>query len=375
MLRKHYRAIGTVKSAYKKVAVAWGVLLVSVFVATAWATEPFPPTKVYQKDGLWKVDYLSGSYIGVYYEGDQLPRYRFGIEFDLPREEYEKYVFETSAGPDWAPRAIHYFITIDGKPHFCARTWWGRRILINLTDLKHVSDAPYEKVLRAEEDRWILKTLAGAVTNLPAGDDVQERREIERVLTAVYQAGRMQITKAVPLLRQLEKSEYIGGGGGIMSNYGLHEGDIHPLQRSIYTIRQMVQRTLRGLGERPREDLLATRLHYLAMKPNFKGKLALDTGPPYRPKKYTTSRHQRAVQLRQGMRPVEVLDILGPPDELVSRNNQWRYDIDAEMPYSLLVTWKDYRIAAKIEKVQPLWYRSDQFNEHAKPVGWKPGSK
>ena len=55
----------------------------------------------------------------------------------------------------------------------------------------------------------------------------------------------------------------VGGGVGILDDRGLNAGDIRPFQCEIYTLRHMAQRTLRGLGEKPREDLSSTHFCYL----------------------------------------------------------------------------------------------------------------
>ena len=357
-----------IKPIVKEAVVALVVLGMTISVATnSPATEPFPATRIYQKDGAWRVDYLSGSPLEVYSDGDRMPRFRLWIEDALPAEEYERFVSRTTAGPEWASFALHYFITMDEKPHFCARTWWGRRILIDLIDLRQVSDSPHERILRAAEQSWILDGLAAAVKRPPSAEDEQGRAEIQRTKTAIYQAGRLQVTEAAALLRQLELSPY-PGGVGILDDRGLKSGDIHPCKCEIYTVRQMAQKSLRGLGQKPREDLPATLFRYLTPEPDS-GTLLADRTKPYKPRTYASSRHSRVADLSEGMKPVQVLDALGPPDDLIAHREQWRYDIDAEPPYSLLVTWKDDWTVATLEAVKPpLWMQTDRMEEHARPV-------
>jgi hypothetical protein len=342
--------------------------MVLFLASTAVATDEFPPTRIYQQDGEWKVDGLSGAFLRVYREKSSIPVLSMPLEDTIPHNEYQKYVFQTTAGPDWAGHAIHYFITIDDQPHFCARTWWGRRILINLNDLRLVDDDPHEKALRHREKSLVLNLLTAAVKESPPENTLEDEEEIQQILTAVYQSSRMQIIEAKPLLKQLEVSPYVGGGGGMLDNRGLKPGDIHPLQRRDFTLRQMVQRSLRGLGEKPREDLPATQLHYLAFR-HVDGISILDTGRPYEPKKHVSSRHERTSKLKHKLNPQEVLDLLGPPDEVIPVRAQWRYDIDTDSPYSFLITWEDHRTVSKIERIRPpLWFHSDVFEEHAKPV-------
>jgi len=114
-----------IKPIVKEAVFALVLLGMTISVATnSLATEPFPPTRIYQKDGAWRVDYLGGSPLEVYGDGDRLPRFQLWIENALPTEEFERFVSKTTAGPEWASFAFHYFITMGEKPHFCARTWW-----------------------------------------------------------------------------------------------------------------------------------------------------------------------------------------------------------------------------------------------------------
>jgi len=120
-------------------------LAIATPIPSALATEQFPPTVVRLKDGKWQVQggYLGGAFILVR-DKDQT-KLALGIGEALPKDEYEKYVHKTTAGPKWEDYALAYFITLSGKPHFCIRTWWGRRILIDLESAKQISDRRFTK--------------------------------------------------------------------------------------------------------------------------------------------------------------------------------------------------------------------------------------
>src|SRR5262249_7028958 len=98
---------------------------------TAVATEPFAPTVVRHKDGKWQLqgDYFGGSRIFVV-GADNKTKLLLWINDAIPKDDYEKYVNETTAGPAWEAYALSYFVTIDGKTYFCIRTWWDRRIVL-----------------------------------------------------------------------------------------------------------------------------------------------------------------------------------------------------------------------------------------------------
>ena len=78
------------------------LVVVATLCSTVFATDPFPPARIYQHAGAWHVDYLSGSRIDVYSEDQPSREYSLRLEDALPRVEFENFVFQTSAGPDWA---------------------------------------------------------------------------------------------------------------------------------------------------------------------------------------------------------------------------------------------------------------------------------
>src|SRR5262249_49602261 len=91
----------------------------------------------------------------------------------------------------------------------------------------------------------------------------------------------------------------------------------------------------------------------------------------YKPKKLAGPRHERAAKVVTGMKPVEVLDLLGPPDYMERGMDlwecAWRYDLDAARPYSLLVVRDDRPKVKAIAKVEPpLWLGNDLLKEGAK---------
>src|SRR5262245_16686819 len=104
---------------------------------SAVATEPFRPTVVSRKDGKWQLqsDYLGGSRIFVV-GADDKTKLLLGIKDAIPKRDYEKYVLDTTAGPKWEDYAFSYFVTVDGKDYFCVRTWWDRRIVLDLAAAK-----------------------------------------------------------------------------------------------------------------------------------------------------------------------------------------------------------------------------------------------
>ncbi|HEV3260700.1 MAG TPA: hypothetical protein VG013_27850, partial [Gemmataceae bacterium] len=175
-----------------------------------------------QKGGKWQLEagYLGGWGISIIDAKHEFKLF-LRIKDALPKADYEKYVDKTTAGPEWEDYALSYFVTLNGKPHFCIRTWWDRRILIDLEAPRQVSDRPFEKPLAASEKQRALASLKEGLT-LNWQKTTLDR--IQVVHAAAHFAGRAKMKEAVRLLRQLEPVDYIGSCGGGRTQ-GLREGD------------------------------------------------------------------------------------------------------------------------------------------------------
>ncbi len=60
------------------------------------------------------------------------PRPVFRLRESVPEDEYERFVAGTTAGDDWAGLSHWYFTTIRARRYFCIRTWWGRRLVVDV---------------------------------------------------------------------------------------------------------------------------------------------------------------------------------------------------------------------------------------------------
>ena len=84
----------------------------------------------------------------------------------------------------------------------------------------------------------------------------------------------------------------------------------------------------------------------------------------YQAKEYKTSRHVRASQLSEGMRPVAVLDAMGPPDVVDDWDDEWRWDVCAQKPYSVVVKWdRQSQTVTSVRRIDPLWLRKELIHE------------
>lgn len=330
----------------------WALWISSVQAPRAFATQPFPPTVVRKENGKWQLQsgYLGGSRIFVI---DANRKTLLWIRDALPKEEYTKYVREGTAGPLWEENAVSYFISLSGKTHFCMRTWWDRRVLIDLEAAKQVPDGTFGKELAAREKQQVLDLLKSGLT-LMAKRENRTCDEFDAVHGGADLAGRMQLKEAVPFLKQLESVDYIGSGVGGGFEWGrLRQEEINPASYCRYTTRIVVQRSLRRLHETP-AGYPATLFHY-------------ESGKEVEPAKLAGPRHEGVSRLEIGKKPIDVLNVLGAPDYVewgkgLPGHNIWRYDMDAAAAYSLLVHWdeKTPRVAA-LEKVEPAFWAGNEL--------------
>jgi hypothetical protein len=330
----------------------------------AVATTPFATTVISHTGGRWQLknDYVGGARIEVM-GTDQNPRLLLRIKDAIPNADDDKYVHHTTAGPKWNQFALSYFVTVGGKPYFCVRTWWDRRIVIDLAAAKQVPDRGMEAVLDAEERKLMLDILKGGVAVVSQGE--RPLAPYFRLLAAIHLSGRIQEKTAVPLLRKLEpfdvSNTYSLGEHGPGSD--LKAGDISPQNYSTYDLRRVVQLSLRRLGETPAE-LPATSFQPQGSQKEFE------------PRKWKEPRSQRVASMKIAMTPQEVLNTLGAPDYVERGQNihrqgpwevAWRYDMDARPGWTLLLVWSSHKVAA-IEKVSPaLWNRRNLVGDDVQP--------
>ena len=77
---------------------------------------------------------------------------------------WSSYVCMTSGGPEWDGASRSYFVLLDRREYFCARTWWGQRVLLDLERGELADDALHVDALSALEACWALQTLEALST-------------------------------------------------------------------------------------------------------------------------------------------------------------------------------------------------------------------
>lgn len=262
----------------------------------------------------------------------------------LTKDEKGKYVSQTTAGPMWAGRSHWYFVSADSKDYFVIRPWWGRHLIIELTT--GAIEPPTEslnKATRNAEKEYVLSVLKTVLDGTAKKCDCCGGSH--DAVFAAYLAGVLKIQEAIPALRKIENSTH--SGSSTMGGFGdVPEGRIDPFNYATYTTRQDVHLALRRLGEKPGSfpctSFKTEHKEYKKQK-------------PYARKPVPGTRESNAEKVKKGMSPEQVIDLIDCPDYIPGRD--WQYDIDAEKPYTLTISWTDERTVEDVKVLRPAFWQ------------------
>lgn len=279
----------------------------------------------------------------------------------IPEDEHEKYVSMSTAGPMWSGGSRWTFFEQGGGLYFAVRAWWGRLLIVDTATGKLVARPPTSLVdaFEAEDRRFVLTALQAGAGRLTAPEaSRQDLYELEYgdLGTAAQLAARYGLADAVPALRQLEMSSYVGSSGGWWDTEGVYQpGEINPFNSREATLRRKVQLALRRLGEKPAEEpctWFAIVGEYRPYEPT--STLYEPMGPLPWP------RAEGVEKFASGASPMQVLDAIGAPDFIDFQLQAWEYDMDVKPPYTLRVYWKDKKTVDRSERITPaLWQQTD----------------
>ena len=261
-------------------------------------------------------------------------------------EERTKYVHDTTAGPMWAGFSLWYFLDVGDQHLFVVRPWWGRRVVLSLESGKLLEETQEaSRSARAYEQHYVTTELAKGIETRKKWEKGECCEAVWPILNASYLAGRLPVPEAAPLLEQLKEVPYNGsstsGGLGFGQRF---EGEVNPHSYDTFTLRQVVQLSLRRLGKTPR-PLAANRfeVQYEAYEKNHS----------YLPKAIAVPRAINAGNVKVAMRAEQVLDLLGGPDFV--GYDTWEYDMDANPPFSLILKWDARQVTNVQRKTPVLW--------------------
>lgn len=143
-------------------------------------------------------------------------------EAGLLENESDLHIGGGSAGPNWESSSIALFHQHRGRDFWSILTWWGRRIVIDLEAGAAVAEMPdaQKAVVEELERAWILDQLQRAQSELRSRDESDPhwwRRVASPAYAAAFQAGRLEVQEAAPLLRGLEANPIRGSSTSVSS--------------------------------------------------------------------------------------------------------------------------------------------------------------
>lgn len=278
----------------------------------------------------------------------------------------------STAGAFWADNSWPYFFRGDDTACFAWRTYWGQRLVLDLT---HATLVPEDSPERAsltqamddEEKRGVhalllelseqrdevLKFLAQRnseeVTPQPLLD------KLKRAVAAFHLAGVHRLRECIPFLRRWEAIDYPRYRRGSTA-FGMGS----PWWLEAQAFRPILHHALRLLGEEPQG--------YAAY--HFRR----DTERLPIPERLT-DRRQRAADLNPSMSAEQVLQCVGSPDHVRQRahptgkglyrsTEEWEYDFRAADAWvTLRLTWEEHRKTGRITSIEEVpadWLQTDE---------------
>jgi hypothetical protein len=265
--------------------------------------------------------------------------------------EFSRFARWTTAGRSWCQQMLAYF-TADQR-HFVVRAWWGARLVIGLDKLAPVDPHRMADGLHRVESELVLRELRQLVARIERGEtpgynDASNDVSSCSVDTLAHLPGVLGLAEAVPLLRVLEARKDASGECWGSFRYHMH------------STRQLAQVSLRRLGAKPQGYPVLTFTESEERVPLRTPQPGPVDGP---------TRHANLSRVRKGTPLAEVYRLLGSPDEVGGgRSGFWRYDVDADPPYTALLWLGDEEAVARVTRYYPpFWTSPDVFpsREHS----------
>ncbi|MEO8166180.1 MAG: hypothetical protein ABI619_12370 [Betaproteobacteria bacterium] len=266
----------------------------------------------------------------------------------LPTEERQEYVLLTTSRLKWDVQAHVYFASAEGKQLFCLRTWWNRRLVVDLSTGEFVDqdDSVLNSLIRTERE-FVLNTLRKAITTDAASwriaSHVESGTFASQVIRAAYLAGHVKPVGAAELLSRL---------ASVQTPYKQRievyrpKLEVDPFVFEVDLLGRFAGLSLRRIGECPKGP---PPIRILRRKNN--------DVYPFESPSFTTPRSNRLDNVQVGKSVVELLTEFGSPDYVDVKQGLWKYEIDVADPFTLCVQWKDQRVSNISTIRPPLWKR------------------
>ena len=265
--------------------------------------------------------------------------------------DFSRFAHWTTAGMLWSEQMLAY-ITANQR-HFVVRAWWGARLVIALDQLAAIDPRELADELRRGESELVLQGLRQLVSRIESGEAPEYNDPSTDVTdcsvgTLAHLPGILGLAEAIPLLRVLEERQ--DDAGECYSSFHYH----------MHLTRKLAQVSLRRLGVRPRGYPVLTFAESEKRVPLRTPQPGPVDGP---------TRHANLLRVRKHVPLAEVYQLLGAPDEIGrKRSNFWRYDVDADPSYTVLLGLGDDETVARIVRYYPpFWSTPDVFpsREHS----------
>jgi hypothetical protein len=292
-------------------------------------------------DELFAVDFEGHSYATVDIMDD-----------GLTAEERAKYVQYSTAGPMWAGHSHWYFLELGDQTLFVVRPWWGRRIIVDIQAGEIIDET---KVIADEATATEREYVIAELTKGVASKELNHNA-IYALQKAAFLASQLQVTETIPMLEQLQKISYFGSSRVDMSlliqmkkdednvTNNPDVGKVTSYSYSTNELRQVIHLALRRLGKKPKPlPVTLFSVNYRDYQKNH----------AYVPTDRSVPREENATVEMIDMSPQQVLDLIGSPDFVVWR--AWEYDMDADEPFTLIVSWKENKVIQVERKTSARW--------------------
>lgn len=283
--------------------------------------------------------------------------FQFVIHHQFSDTDSDEFVDPAWPSPQWAGGSRSYFISLDvdgdSRRLFIIRTYWGRRIVVDLAAAKVLAedklDAKNLAEVKKAEEAWAHEILTKWAKSAEKSEHLflydPDWDQYEELRTAVVFAGSQGLKAEIPLILKLEEC-YGGNGvrpnlaGGLVAHYD--------------PLRQACQTALRRLGETPSRP---PGVEIKSDSDEIKANVSLK------------DRVSRVDKVKEGSSPREVAESLGNPDfDNFDKTLVWDYDIDAEKPFTLRISFDaNFSEVERLERLEPpVWKRVSRRDR-----GWR----
>jgi hypothetical protein len=265
------------------------------------------------------------------------------LESWLP--EFSRFAHWTTAGMYWSQQMLAYFTA--RQRHLVIRAWWGERLVVALDRLDPIDPRELSDELKSTESEIVLQGLKQLVFETENGAQPQYLRPPTDLIhcsvrTLAHFPGLLGLAEAVPFLYALE--ERLEGSGECWGSFHYYP----------HGTRRLAQISLRRLGKQPRGFPVLRFTETEKRIPLRRIQSVPIDG---------MTRHANLSRIRRSTPLTEIYQLLGAPDEIGSgKHNFWRYDVDVEQPYTVLL-WlgEDDEVARTVRYLPPFWAGPELF--------------